>query len=205
MNVYDELDEVFISEGLQAYADKFPNSVVVDLIANFDKEMVLKFLILYGGRQISVPKVDGIWRNYRDQVIEQTLDVKNNRVVRKKLSEYFKVMPRVITDSYARSKYVAKRLSTDAIDRVIETVYRKNTEKLRKYLRGTFSTKYGVKYYSAHDVYQNPEDRYLIAEALKIMKADCVDEIKNHPIFKSGDNRVKYAVEKILKQIEDNN
>jgi len=203
--MYDELDTVFISEGLQAYADKFPNSVVVDLIANFDKEIVLKFLIFYGGRQISFPKVDGIWRNYRDQVIEQTLDVKNNRAIRKQLSEYFKVTPSIITDSYARSKYIVKKLSTDAIDRVIETTYRKNTEKLRKYLRGTFSAKYGIKYYSAHDVYQNPEDRYLIDEALNIMKADCESEIRNHLIFKSGDDRIQYAVDKILKKIEDNN
>ena len=50
-------------KALYALADTYPNSFVVDMLTFFDEKTVFKFLSLYGGRRINIPKTETIWKS----------------------------------------------------------------------------------------------------------------------------------------------
>jgi hypothetical protein len=203
-------DEI-VKEGLFAYISQFPNSIVGDLLTHFytkkswkPQEIILQFLTLYGGRQLDIPKVDSIWRSYRDKVVIDTLLVKNTKVARQQLAEYFGVSSNLIYGICYRNKQQGVYLSNKSISKIVETVYRHNIEIFHKEMKKLFSEKYGIEYFSIHDERQNPEDQYLIKEALEKLKERCEKGIKQHSVFIGREYKIDYGIALIMKKIDEN-
>jgi len=170
-------------KALDVLADEFPNSIVADLLTHFDKPTVLKLLVLYGGRQLSIPKTDSIWTSYRNKVIVDNLDVKNDRVARHQLAEYFGITDNDVSMVFSKAKQRKKYLSNKQVQYVVDTIYRKNVERFHKEMKALFSNKYGVEYFSLHDDLQDPEDQFLLREAVEKLKERCRKDIQKHRVF----------------------
>lgn len=191
-------------EALDALADEYPNSIVADMLTHFNKDIVLQFLVLYGGRQMSLPKTDSIWVSYRNKVIVGTLDVKNDRVTRHQLAEYFGVLDSDVSKIYYQSKQRKKYLSNAQVQRVVDSIYRKNAEKFHKEMKDLFSNKYGVEYFSVHDELQDPEDQFLLKEALEKLKVRCRKELNAHRVFVGRMYKLDYALKLMMDKIKEN-
>lgn len=203
-------DEI-VKEGLFAYISEFPNSIVGDLLSHFytkeswaPQEIILQLLTLYSGSQLTIPKVESIWRSYRDKVVVETLLIKNTQVSRQQLAAYFGVRADIIYNICFKARQKNVHLSDSAIDKMVETVYRKNKEILHKEMKKLFSEKYGIEYFSVHDDTQDPEDQYLIKEALEKFKERCTKDIRQHMMFIGREHRIDCALLKIIRKIEEN-
>jgi len=185
-------------------ADEFPNSIVADMLTHFDKDTVLQILVLYGGRQLRIPKVDSIWSSYRNKQIMDTLNRRNDRVSRHQLAEYFGISESTVSDLFNKAKQRNKYLSNTQVRRVVDTIYRKYVEKFHKEMKALFSNKYGIEYFSFHDDLQDPEDQYLLREAHEKLKERCRKAVKKHRVFVGREYKVDYALKLIMDMIEEN-
>jgi hypothetical protein len=191
-------------EALDALAEQFPSSTVADLLTHFDKDTVLKLMVLYGGSVVRLPQVKTIWTSYRNKIIVETLDTRNDKVTRAQLAEYFGISNIDVSTVYSKAKQTKKYLSNAQVKRIVETIYRKNVEKFHKEMKALFSNKYGVEYFSVHDDLQNPEDQYLIREAVDKLIERCRKDVKSHPVFIAREYKIDYALKLIMEKIEDN-
>ena len=189
---------------LQALADEQPNSIVADMLTHFDKATVLQILVLYGGTRPRIPKVDQIWNQFRNQTIVDNLDVRNDRVTRHQLAEYFGILDNDVSMIYSKAKQKKKYLSNSQVRRVVETLYKKNVEAFHKDMKALFSNKYGVEYFSLHDKLQDPEDQYLLREAVDKLKERCRAGVMKHPIFIGREYKIDYALKLVMDKIEEN-
>ena len=189
---------------LQALADEQPNSIVADMLTHFDKATVLQILVLYGGTRPRIPKVDQIWNQFRNQTIVDNLDVRNDRVTRHQLAEYFGILDNDVSMIYSKAKQKKKYLSNSQVRRVVETLYKKNVEAFHKDMKALFSNKYGVEYFSLHDKLQDPEDQYLLREAVDKLKERCRVGVMKHPIFIGREYKIDYALKLVMDKIEEN-
>lgn len=189
-------------DGLNDLGSKYPDSFVVDMLTNFSVDVVLKFMTLYSGRTLSVPKIDFIWKSYRNKIIIKTLLVENNKVIRLQLAEYFGISPNTVRGIFYKYRNNTIRITNESIIKVVETIFRKNSEKFNKRMKAIFSRKYGIEYFSFYDSLQNPEDIFLLKEARRKLVDDCKNDIKNHPIFIGREHKIKYANKKIVEKID---
>ena len=94
-------------------------------------------------------------------------------------------------------------LSNSSIQKVVDTIYKKNKEQHLKETKKIFAGKYGIEYFSEHDVTQDPEDRYLIKEAIEKFEKKCIKELEDHSIFIARKHRLDYALSCMIKLLED--
>lgn len=191
-------------KALSALADDYPSGVVVDMLTHFDKKTVLKLLVLYGGKRLSLPSVQKIWVSYRNKIIVDNLDIRNDRVARVQLAQYFGVSEDTVRWVYNNAKQKKRYLSNTQVKNVIDTIYKKNVELFRKEMKGLFSDRYGIEYFSMHDDRQNPEDQYLLREAMDKMTEKCRADVEKHPIFIGRGYKVDYALKLIMEKIAEN-
>jgi len=91
-------------QALEALIVDYPNSVVASLMTHFSPEIVIDFIQIYSGQQISVPKVESVWKSYRNRVICETLSVKNDKNTREKLAVFFGISSSWVSMIYSDEK-----------------------------------------------------------------------------------------------------
>lgn len=116
--------EEIIHEALKATAANLPNSIVGDLMMLFPDDVVLRFLNSFSGMVLSVPKVESVWRIYRNQVVCDTLAAKNDRPTRERLASYFGISVDKISRIYAENKNLKKRPARSSVHRAAVVAYR---------------------------------------------------------------------------------
>lgn len=196
-------EKEILKQALESLANNYPNSVVADLMTHFEPSIVIELLTLYGGSQVKFPEIDTLWVSYRNQVITEQLVINNNKETRRQLAEYFGVPADKVTDIFSQYKRKTIRVSWSTVEKIIETVYRKNSEIFHREMKQLFSDKYGVEYFSLHELKQNPEDLYLVRESMQMMTTRCVDDLNKHPVLVDRPKYLERAVEKIIRLIEE--
>ena len=112
-----------VKEMLFATAEERPNSVIVDLLAHFTPEVIMKLIELYSGEQLTFPKIDTIWKHYRNKIIRDTLDVKNTQEIRKQLANYFKISHKRVNDIYREEKLKVRKVGTRFLKGAAKRIY----------------------------------------------------------------------------------
>jgi hypothetical protein len=115
--------EALVQEALQAFCSNFPDSVVGDLMMLFPDDVVLKIITTFSGETIKVPKVETVWRGYRDAIITDTLRVKDDKATRQRLAAYFGI-------------------TVDRVNRVYNNVSQRRTRKKRNSIRRSAAAAY---------------------------------------------------------------
>jgi len=68
-----------------------PDSILGDLMAHFEDDIVIKLIRMYSNKLIKFPDVNDIWRVYRDKIIRNELDKEDNSQRRKDLAKFFRI------------------------------------------------------------------------------------------------------------------
>jgi len=195
-----------IKESLSEVQSRYPDSIIADLLTHFDQDTVLKLMILYNGRTICFPKIDTMWKTFRNKIIVDALSILNNHTNVKQLAHYFGIPEYTIRNIYysQRNRLPSMKLTSTTVGKIVETIYRKNVEKFNKDMRGLFTDKYGVGYFSVHDITQNPEDLFVLKDGVDKLKSKCILDVQKHPIFTGREYKIDEAVKLVLKKIAEN-
>ena len=126
---------------LMASAEEHPNCIVVDLLAHFSPETVMKIIELYSGERLFIPKVETIWKNYRNKVIRDMLDAKNTRVIREQLSQFFKISLNYVTVIYGRSHLKVRKVKTNFVNDAARRIYIDESDSVLKEIQEALSGK----------------------------------------------------------------
>ncbi len=194
-----------IKQALEALSEDYPNSIISDMLYHFPKDVVLQFLILYNGRRIIVPQVETIWKSYRNKIIFDTLVVNNSKVARQQLAEYFKVLESTVSKIFHREcNRLSPRLTQATLGKIAQVIYNKEVQNLHKDMKKLFGDKYNIQYFTLHDETQNPEDLFLLKEAIDRMQERCFKVLENHKLFIGREDRIPEAQQLIRFLITDN-
>ena len=98
-----------LEAALASTAKDFPNSVVADLMMYFPQKFVLKLITMFSGQRVWFPKVETIWKSYRNKIIKEALDAKNTKVVREQLAVFFGISSKRVSDVYHEMKRKEKK------------------------------------------------------------------------------------------------
>lgn len=121
-------------EILELTAEDFPNSVITDLLRDFPADFVIRFIEIYSGQTFRVPRVETIWKNYRNKVIKETLDKKDTKEVRKQLAGYFGITLEQLSQIYyyEREKQQKVKINERKMRDSVKRIFRKEVKKTIK-------------------------------------------------------------------------
>lgn len=190
-------------EALLAFVNDFPNSVVADLLMHFDKEVVVKLVEFYSGRQLTIPTVKTVWTSYRNRIIASTLKKEDTGVVRERLASNFGLTNQRLSEIYSHAKKTRiTRVKDRTITNIVDTIFKKNFKKYNREVKILVEVLEGGKP-SLHDVNQNPEVLFLIKEQRKILIEQCVEDLDNHLVFSDRVFLRQRAVSLCIRKIEE--
>ena len=118
-----------VRAALESYSSDFPDSVIGDLMMLFPDDIVLKILTCFSGEAVSFPKVDKIWKSYRDSVIHETLGVRNTQQQQRQLSEYFGIPVSRVLEIFRREETKRGTRSKDSVERAARVACRSISRK----------------------------------------------------------------------------
>jgi len=118
-----------IQDALESAAEAFPNSIIADLLSHFPPKIVMEFIEIYSGQYLKIPKVDTVWRSYRNKIIRETLDLKNTSVVRRRLSEYFGIPLGRVSSIYRDEKNKKRKYRKSSMEKSLQRIYAKESKK----------------------------------------------------------------------------
>jgi len=127
--------ESLVQEALQAFCSNFPDSVVGDLMMLFPDDVVLKIITTFSGETIKVPKVETVWRGYRDAIIADTLRVKDDKSNRQRLASYFGITVDRVNRIHASTSQRRARKRHHSIRRSAAAAYRNVFDEMVKEAR----------------------------------------------------------------------
>lgn len=97
--------------------DLMEETLILDLINFLGENKFYKFLFLFSGQTIRVPKTEVLKREFRNEIIGRTLDEHDSRLVRKKLREKWNLTPANLSMIYKKYK---KDIETGQYDTVVK-------------------------------------------------------------------------------------
>ena len=130
-------------EALLLSAKEIPNSSIGDLLAILPESYVLLLVESFSGECIKIPKVETIWRIYRNRIIKDTLDQKDTMVVRQKLAEYFGISCDTVKQAYSWEKSRVSRLQNSHVGRSIKRIVASKQEEILQKFRKALLLKRG--------------------------------------------------------------
>lgn len=116
--------ETIVQEALQTFCANFPDSVVGDLMMLFPNDVVLKIITTFSGEVLKVPKVESVWRGYRDAIIADTLSTKDDKATRQRLASYFGITVDRVNRIYISTTQRRQRKRRHTIRRSAAVAYR---------------------------------------------------------------------------------
>lgn len=121
-----------LSRALSVFTETFPNSVVGDLMMIFPDDIVLKVITCFSGEKVKFPKVETVWKSYRNEIIRQTLDVKRDRQTILRLANYFGISEEHIRYVHRQERQRAQRRKKSSVRRAARVAYRDVFEEMIK-------------------------------------------------------------------------
>jgi len=111
-------------ESVRAMALQHPNSIIADLLTHFSPKIVMEIIQIYSGQQLVIPRIESVWRSYRNKVVRDTLDMRNTLSEREQLAGFFGTSSQYISVIYSNEKKKHPVVSTRTTTSVAERVYR---------------------------------------------------------------------------------
>jgi hypothetical protein len=104
-------------------AAEFPDSVVADLMMYFEPTVIIKFIEIFSGRTITVPRIDKIWASYVTYMVEQELGDRDGSVIRESLAGFLGITPEEVALIAGRKRQRRKaRMSERKLRETIDIV-----------------------------------------------------------------------------------
>lgn len=128
-------------DALFGMAESYPDSLLAELLVNFEIGVVAKLIQIYGGQAFQIPRKENVWRDYRDKLVRKTLDLKNDRITRKELAQLFGVSYPYVSAIYRKEKEKYPEASFMKIDALVREIYKRRHEALYKEMTELFSRK----------------------------------------------------------------
>lgn len=127
--------DALVQEALQTFCANFPDSVVGDLMMLFPDDVVLKIITTFSGETVKIPKVETVWRGYRDAIIADTLRVKDDKATRQRLAAYFGITLDRVNRVYSAVSQRRQRKKRHSIRRSAAAAYRNVFDEMVKEAR----------------------------------------------------------------------
>jgi len=137
------VSKYLFKEAVLLVAKEVPNSSIGDLLAVLPESCVLALVESFSGECIKIPKVETIWRVYRNRIIKDTLDQKDTIVIRQKLAEYFGISRDTVNQAYSWEKHRASRLQTRHVNKSIKRIVASKQEEILQKFRNALLLKRG--------------------------------------------------------------
>jgi hypothetical protein len=96
----------------------------------FPQDVVMKLLVTLAGEQITFPKLDTIWRSYRNKVVHDALKIKNTRDTRAKLAAHFSISEDKVSRIFSYEKTKRFNVPPATLERSAKRAYQSNLEVL---------------------------------------------------------------------------
>lgn len=128
-------------KALKATAEEYPNSVVGDLLMLFPYDVVMKLLVTFAGEQIVFPKLDTIWRSYRNRVIFNTLTTRNTKELRVRIGATFGISEEKVARIYFYEKTKRQHVPKSTLERSAKRMYQSNLEVLMHEVKDSLTEK----------------------------------------------------------------
>lgn len=120
-------------EALELASELFPNSILGDLLINFPTDFAVKFITIFSGRFIYMPKVETIYRLYRNKTIKDKLENNDVVEVRQYLSNFFGITMKRVSEIYhqeKKRKRKGRKIDAKSIKRISDAVFRDEIRKV---------------------------------------------------------------------------
>ena len=119
-------------KALDLAASEFP--ALADLIEFFEPDIVMRMLTIFSGQTIIIPKFETVWSSFRNIIIKNELDKKNDKETRERMALRFDISMKEVSNIYhymkhrkpkkqvsrARSKQFAGRLYRGTMPELIK-------------------------------------------------------------------------------------
>ena len=116
--------QAIVHKALESYSVAFPNSVIGDLMMMFPDDVVIKMIATFSGENVKFPHVESIWIYYRNAVVVETLNLKNDKPTRQRLAAYFGVSASYVARIYREERDRHPLHKRSAVRRTVRTAYR---------------------------------------------------------------------------------
>jgi len=112
--------------------DLMEEALILDLIDFLGENKFYKFLFLFSGQTIRVPKTEVLERESRNEILGRTLDEHDSRLVRKKLREKWNLSPANLSMIYKKYKRDVETGQYDAAMKMDEHMIEKIKKRRQK-------------------------------------------------------------------------
>ena len=126
-----------------AMAKDVPNSVLADLLSILSEDSVVKIVEGFSGEDLKIPRIEDVWRIYRNKIIKDTLSKKNSKLIKQRLSEHFGIGTDAIQQIYNSERVKEYRIRPKVVDRSIKRIVASKQEDVLKKFREALLIKSG--------------------------------------------------------------
>jgi len=172
-------------QAIKSFTSIHPNTILIDLMITFPSEIVTKFIELFGGEVIYVPSWKGIWSTYRNIIIIEALNLKNNKETRQWLAKNFGLPTWKISNIFSATKFRKKHLVTEKkINSILRRIFRQKQREICHLFRHTDKIYSIFKDGDIGAILENEqlsvENRLFVQRVIKKAFEECKDEITNY-------------------------
>ena len=192
----DKIDE----KVLEAFIIEFPRSPLIDLLITFDKDIVVKLIELFQGRQMRIPTIKTVWVSYRNKIIKEGIEEDDSQANKARLAQNFGITINRVNQIYARCLLRRPEIKEKPMKQVVGIIFRKNMRIYRKEVKKILESYGGM--YIESDVMANPECQMMVKEERQALTDRCINDLNEYLIFHGKERQKERAFSMILERLE---
>lgn len=192
----DRIDEKM----LEAFIIEFPRSPLIDLLITFDKDVVVKLIELFQGRQMRIPTIKTVWVSYRNKIIKEGIEENDSQANKALLAQRFGITINRVNQIYARCLLRRSEIKEKPMKQVVDIIFRKNMRIYRREIKKILES-YGGTYIET-DVMANPECQMMIKQERQALTDRCINDLYEHLIFHGKERQKEKAFSMALERRE---
>ena len=192
----DKIDE----KVLEAFIIEFPRSPLIDLLITFDKDVVVKLIELFQGRQMRIPTIKTVWVSYRNKIIKEGIEENDSQANKARLAQRFGITINRVNQIYARCLLRRPEIKEKPMKQVVGIIFRKNMRIYRKGVKDILESYGGM--YIESDVMANPECQMMVKQERQALTDRCINDLNEYLIFHGKERQKERAFSMILERLE---
>lgn len=192
----DKIDEKM----LEAFIIEFPRSPLIDLLITFDRDVVVKLIELFQGRQMRIPMIRTIWVSYRNKIIKEEVDKDDSQGNKARLAQRFGITINRLNQIYAHCLLRRPEIKERPMRQVVDIIFRKNIRTYRKEVKRILESYGGV--YIETDILANPECQMIIKQERQGLTNRCINDLYEYLVFHGKERQKEKAFSMVLERIE---
>ena len=192
----DKIDE----KVLEAFIIEFPRSPLIDLLITFDKDVVVKLIELFQGRQMRIPMIKTIWVSYRNKIIKEGIEENDSQANKAMLAQRFGITVNRVDQIYARCLLRKPEIKERPMGQVVGIIFRKNMRIYRREIKKILDSYGGM--YIESDVMANPECQMMVKQERQALTDRCINDLNEYLIFHGKERQKERAFSMVLERLE---